>query len=156
MTNKEFNKWPLIIIIIVIGSVILGFYFFQFHENLSDDNGKWGEFGDFFGGVMNPILGFINLFLLSTTLSLQIKSSREQSKNTQTQEISAKIVAIGHLLDITAQQIKHLSEHSHLLKDDETKLLNNLNANYKIHLEELDKAYNDLKNLKQDANNGTH
>ena len=116
---------------------------------LSEDQAHWGTFGDFFGGVMNPILGFINLILLTITLSLQ-------RKDTKTQEISARIVAIGHLLDITSQQIKHLSEHSHLLKDDETKLLKNLNANYKIHLEELDKAYNDLKNLKQDVNNGTH
>lgn len=168
-----FCKKRVILSAVILVFICLFFYNFQFllteeQKNefllksylykipLSKENGDWGTFGDFFGGVMNPILGFINLFLLSTTLSLQIKSSREQSKNTQIQEISARIVAIGHLLDITSQQIKHLSEHSHLLKDDETKLLKNLNANYKIHLEELDKAYKDLKNLKQDANNGTH
>lgn len=94
---------------------------------------------------MNPILGFINLFLLSTTLSLQIKSSREQSKNTQIQEISARIVAIGHLLDITSQQIKDLSEQVHLLKQDELKNLELLQEHYSAYLSDLHKEYNDLK-----------
>lgn len=108
---------------------------------LSKENDDWGTFGDFFGGVMNPILGFINLFLLSTTLSLQIKSSREQSKNTQIQEISARIVAIGHLLDITSQQIKDLSEQVHLLKQDELKNLELLQEHYSAYLSDLHKEY---------------
>ena len=134
---------------------------------LSKENSDWGTFGDFFGGVMNPILGFINLLLLTKTLASQKEfheenknflatSETQQTKNTQIQEISARIVAIGHLLDITSQQMKHLSEFSHLLKEEQTELLENLTANYKIHLNELDQAYNDLKNLKQDANHGTH
>lgn len=147
ISKEKSNNLPLLIAGLLI-SITIHIYFRNFDGALSDDNDKWGTFGDFFGGVMNPILGFINLFLLSTTLSLQIKSSREQSKNTQIQEVSARIVAIGHLLDITSQQIKNLSEHSHLLKDAETKLLNILNENYKTHLEELDQAYNDLKILK--------
>ncbi|MCB1659154.1 MAG: hypothetical protein KDI39_13095 [Pseudomonadales bacterium] len=147
---------------LIIITITLSFYFWIFHKDFSYTNGDWGTFGDFFGGVMNPILGFINLILLTMTLSLQRESSQEQSniiklqtknfeeqsKNIQIQEISARIVAIGHLLDITSQQIKHLSEFNHLLKDAETKLLNILNENYKTHLEELDQAYNDLKILK--------
>ncbi|MEN2400894.1 putative phage abortive infection protein [Flavobacterium sp. MC2016-06] len=41
----------------------IAFYFYNFNFNLSDDNGKWGTFGDFLGGALNPILGIITIVL---------------------------------------------------------------------------------------------
>lgn len=152
--NKSIDYKPLGVAIFFI-TVSLIFYFSIFNKGFSYINGDWGTFGDFFGGVMNPILGFVNLFLLSTTLSLQIKSSNNQTTNTKIQEISAKIVAIGHLLEVTTQQIRHFSDYSHLLKDDEIALLKKLHQNHKTHLTELDEEYNNLKKIKQDSNNGT-
>jgi hypothetical protein len=81
--------------------------------------------------------------LLSTTLSLQIKSS-------QNQETSAKIVAIGHLLDITAQQINSLSNNIHLLKDDEILILEELKNHHSEYISELNQQYKILNGSKKE------
>lgn len=62
----------LITVITVIAIVLLLIYFSQF-------NGKWGDqevfgqFGDFLGGVLNPVLGFATIILLVVSLSLQME-----------------------------------------------------------------------------------
>lgn len=147
--NKSLGYKPLVVASIFVVTV-LGFYFYKFHVGLSKENGDWGTFGDFFGGVMNPILGFINLFLLSTTLTLQIKSTQNQDKNTHIQEISAKIVAIGHLLEITTQQISNLSSYVHLLKTNELKRLDLLREHQSAYLNDLHKQYDLLNTPKKD------
>lgn len=43
--------------------VFLGLYFFNFHYDLSDDHTKWGTFGDFLGGSLNPIIGILTVVL---------------------------------------------------------------------------------------------
>lgn len=50
-----------IAIIFYLGFILL--YFYNFNYSLSDDNGKWGTFGDFLGGALNPILGIITIIL---------------------------------------------------------------------------------------------
>lgn len=53
------------------GAVLLaafGFYSFNFPGGLSASQGTWGEFGDFVGGAINPIIGFFTILLLSISL----------------------------------------------------------------------------------------
>ncbi|KAF4558703.1 hypothetical protein [Pseudomonas sp. CES] len=52
---------------------VWGLYFNNFHGVLSDSQGDWGTFGDFTGGVVNPLLNFITIYLLIT----QYRTSRE-------------------------------------------------------------------------------
>ncbi|EPH3277286.1 hypothetical protein PXI32_005182, partial [Enterobacter hormaechei] len=54
----------------------------------SDDKGDWGTFGDFVGGVLNPLLTFITIVMLINSLKLQreaneilIKDERRQEKD---------------------------------------------------------------------------
>jgi hypothetical protein len=65
-----------------------GFYVFAFHLDgfvFVRDPAAWGQFGDFMGGTLNPILSFITLFLLALTLGVQ---SRQLDKTTQQLEMS--------------------------------------------------------------------
>lgn len=39
---------------------------------------KWGVFGDYFGGILSALLGFMSLVILSYTLRFQQKSSEQQ------------------------------------------------------------------------------
>lgn len=62
--------------------VIYGLYFFNFAQGgLSNNQVEWGQFGDFAGGTINPILGFLTLIALILTIVLQSRqlaiSSRE-------------------------------------------------------------------------------
>ncbi len=93
--------------------IVYGFYFFNFFSEfkLSDQTGVWGTFGDYVGGILNPIFGFLTLIALLLTLNLQreqlkisneelehsreeLKASRELlEKSSEAQELTAKSLA---------------------------------------------------------------
>lgn len=54
---------------------VFAFYIIKFRLNLgygfSDDSAVWGQFGDYMGGSLNPILSFISIVLLIKSLGLQ-------------------------------------------------------------------------------------
>jgi len=54
-------------------------YFSNFNGSLSTKTSTWGEFGDFFGGTLNPIFGALSLMAILGTLLIQ---SRELSHST--------------------------------------------------------------------------
>jgi hypothetical protein len=68
-------------------------YVYQFYIvldfPLSKDQAVWGQLGDFIGGLLNPLFGFISIILLIKSLSLQNESNRkliEQIENTKRTE----------------------------------------------------------------------
>lgn len=63
-------------------SLVLGNYLINFPYNMSTDQAVWGQFGDYFGGVLNPILSFFALIgLLFTLRSQQIESKRTSDRH---------------------------------------------------------------------------
>ena len=61
-----------------------GCYVYRFGPRLSDDHSRWGEFGDFLGGILNPTFGFIALLALFYTVYLQTRElqlSTEELRN---------------------------------------------------------------------------
>lgn len=68
-------------------------YLLQFHFKLgygiSDDPAVWGQLGDYFGGLLNPMLSFISLVLLIKSLTLQNQANqdlRNEISNTRKSE----------------------------------------------------------------------
>ena len=57
--------------LISVTAKLLIMYNLQFGDELSDSNGDWGTFGDYLGGVLNPILGFASFMALLYTVRLQ-------------------------------------------------------------------------------------
>ncbi len=47
-------------------AVVWGVYFWQFNNGFSTSQEDWGTFGDFTGGVVNPLLNFITIYILIT------------------------------------------------------------------------------------------
>lgn len=43
---------------------MVGFYLLNFHSHISKDTQVWGTFGDYFGGILNPLIGILNLIIL--------------------------------------------------------------------------------------------
>ena len=66
-------------IAIISVAFVLGVYFFKFNITLSNKQEIWGVFGDFFGGTLNPILGFTSLCALLMTMVLQSKELSNSS-----------------------------------------------------------------------------
>lgn len=55
----------------IISTGLLYYFNFGYHGSISSDTAIWGQFGDYFGGVINPILSFISIILLIRSLDLQ-------------------------------------------------------------------------------------
>lgn len=53
-------------------SVVIA-YLMQFNNGIANDQEIWGQFGDFIGGTLNPIFGFLTLIALLLTLVVQSK-----------------------------------------------------------------------------------
>ncbi len=90
------KNWVILVAFLVMACVI-GFYFFQFSpydlskdlcinttgdeaDCLSKDAARWGTFGDFFGGTLNPILSFLALIIVLKTYLSQQEELQETRK----------------------------------------------------------------------------
>jgi len=73
------NKTLLIIVIaLVLVFIPIGVYIFQFSERpLSSNPADWAQFGDYVGGLLNPILSAAAFFLLLVTISQNDKALKQ-------------------------------------------------------------------------------
>ncbi len=55
---------PIIIFIVIIGLVILAYWGKFWEKSISNDIAQWGQFWDYIWGLLNPIIGLINLFVI--------------------------------------------------------------------------------------------
>ncbi|QYJ99022.1 hypothetical protein K0J45_07420 [Shewanella alkalitolerans] len=68
--DKDFSfKW-LIILLALLGACILALYFMNFSGGWGNQ-ADFGAFGDYVGGVLNPVLGFATVGLLIWSLKMQ-------------------------------------------------------------------------------------
>lgn len=61
----------------------IGAYFINFRDNPAGQPDAWGQFGDFFGGMINPIVGMITIILLVKTFRAQQEELRSQLEQAQ-------------------------------------------------------------------------
>ena len=102
-TTSAWMLWLIAGIALAFGAAATYFYYGQFHSyQLSQQVEHWGVFGDYIGGILNPIFGFFALIALLYTIHLQSKelaASREELRN------SAQ--ALRDSKDIAARQAEH-------------------------------------------------
>ncbi|EPB5916135.1 hypothetical protein ACRQPR_004460 [Citrobacter amalonaticus] len=94
-------KMPSIkVISLILIAIVWYFYFSHFNHwdspldifktskwmGFSNDKGDWGTFGDFVGGVLNPILTFITIVMLINSLKLQREANEQLIKDERRQE----------------------------------------------------------------------
>lgn len=58
--------------------VVVGLYVYIFSSELSHSQETWGQFGDYFGGILNPAVGVFSIVLLLYTIWLQKDDLRLQ------------------------------------------------------------------------------
>jgi hypothetical protein len=59
-----------------VAVVVVAAYIWQFGGPLSKEQDKWGQFGDYVGGLLNPTFSLLALLALLATLGLQIRELR--------------------------------------------------------------------------------
>jgi hypothetical protein len=73
--------------------ITFGLYYYQFGMGptvLSKGKDVWGQFGDYFGGVLNPILSFISILLLIKSVRMQLTANECLINETKRQEVLDK------------------------------------------------------------------
>lgn len=70
-------------------------YFLQFYVSLeyklSKDSAVWGQFGDYTGGLLNPLLSFISIVLLIKSLTLQNEANSSLKAEIKNNEKTEKL-----------------------------------------------------------------
>lgn len=80
MKNYESKYWAVIAFVFISCLIIIGLYSYQFGIGLWSTPEKWGQLGDFFGGVLNPVIGFVTLILLLVTITQNQKALEYNSQ----------------------------------------------------------------------------
>ncbi len=98
---------------LIVGGIIalvLIAYFSNFHVSVSVDNGDWGTFGDFFGGILNPVIASFALYWLITSVNLQIqelkKTNEALEKTVETAEKQQNQASIQNFESLFFQLLK--------------------------------------------------
>ena len=80
------DKWLLILLAIILSGAIVALatsiliYRSQFGGDLALSHSRWGEFGDFLGGTLNPIFALLGLMALLLTIALQSRELRNSTR----------------------------------------------------------------------------
>lgn len=125
--EKSF-KW-LIILLAIVAGCLLAFYFLNFHGGIGD-KGDFGAFGDYFGGVLNPILGFATVGLLVWSLKYQMDElalSRQELALTR-QELAETKEETALSRKAMEEQVNHIKNEARL--NELTRLLDLSNKKY--------------------------
>lgn len=68
---------------IILGIALLGAYFWNFAGRISDKQDVWGQFGDFVGGVLNPVIAWMTLIAVAISLRFTVHALRETATATR-------------------------------------------------------------------------
>lgn len=132
--ESETSFWWLIILLAVIAAFLLTLYFMNFNGGWGNQ-GDFGAFGDFLGGVLNPILGFATVGLLIWSLKLQMNElalSRQELAETK-KETSLSRKAMEAQVEHLQKEAK-LNELIRLLNDLKTTINNRLSGKFVPHV----------------------
>lgn len=79
---KGLPQWLLALVAtaITIACLLLSAFVVKFGLNPSDSQETWGQFGDFLGGILNPLFSIIGLLALLHTIVLQVKELKRSTK----------------------------------------------------------------------------
>jgi uncharacterized membrane protein len=91
--------WFSIPLSVIAALCIACLYFWIFHGSLSSSAVEWSAFGEYFGGVLGPVIAFLALVVLVMTLQHQIE---ELALSRTAMEASAK--ALREQVDISTGQ----------------------------------------------------
>lgn len=102
---KQGNKddWRELLLAAIAGMCavgVVGMYATFVGTHFSDDAAKWGQFGDYVGGLINPTVALVTAFLVVRTL----RSARDQLGHA---EQSADLQEIKFRIDSVVDELRH-------------------------------------------------
>jgi hypothetical protein len=113
--HKRFMKGVMLTAVVLLVGV-LGSYFWNFNEGVSGDPAKWGTFGDFVGGVLNPFFALLALLALLYTIVLQVEELQEMrdvAKNQAFENMFFQMLRLHHQI-VDGMKVEGVIESQHL------------------------------------------
>ncbi|WP_313330465.1 hypothetical protein [Comamonas sp.] len=116
---RSWKKWVSALAVCLIGAYLI-YFGLILGQNPATDSDKWGTFGDFIGGVMNPIVAFAAFFWLTESVQIQktelMQTRRELATATEAQvalvsngRTSVRLAALTALVNIESNAIDNLN-----------------------------------------------
>lgn len=102
--NKIIYSYIFIIIFILL--VPLAYIYNFFDYPISKDSSSWGTFGDYIGGILNPIFSFLSFILLLINLKTQIIINKKNDLRNEKEETERSISYISPILSEIHKRIK--------------------------------------------------
>lgn len=112
----------ILVVCLALIAFVLGLYVINFHGSFGSEQATWGTFGDYVGGVLNPIFAFASLIAILYSMHLQ-SEELENSSN----ELQRSAEALNSQIAISKQQtfdntfFQLLSLHNAIIKDMDLK-----------------------------------
>ena len=105
---------------------------------------QWGELGDFFGGILNPVFGLLGfsvillaLYYQKRELSLateEFRQAREVAKDSERiSRLHAQLTAISHILEIKRTQAEEAKSMHNTIASDKLKAGRQVKGPYDDH-----------------------
>lgn len=125
-------KWGIASLGAVLVATYLGYFGLYLQHPPALDADKWGQFGDFFGGILNPLVAFAAFYWLTQSVKIQHteladtrialqQSSAAQGIQAKNSDIQLAIAARTGLVNALQPSIDSLES---LLRSDEQKIQN--------------------------------
>jgi uncharacterized membrane protein len=86
--------------------IVVGIYFFTFAGGLAVKQDIWGQFGDFMGGTLNPVLSFLALLALLLTIVLQsyeLRMTRQEMELSRIAQQNTELALADQAVTLRAQ-----------------------------------------------------
>jgi large-conductance mechanosensitive channel len=118
--DNDIESKKIVFVICFIVLIIVGFYFYN--NGLSKDNDVWGAFGDYVGGILNPIIAAFAFYLIAKTYELQKTELEETRKflkiSTKAQLDQLRLAAMVTIFDYKTSQLYKLENRKMTLMDN--------------------------------------
>ncbi|HCS65915.1 MAG TPA: hypothetical protein DIW64_18635 [Cellvibrio sp.] len=114
--SRELALWA---IVFVLGAYFIWFFGIKGYE-LSSSPEVWAQFGDYAGGILNPIVALLAFYWLTVSIRYQLKelkdsraalrdSASSQAKLVEAQNLTARIHALSAMLQTANANISTLN-----------------------------------------------
>jgi len=100
--------------------IIVGFYFYNFNDYLTQDQTIWGAFGDYIGGILNPVIAFFVFYYVVKNY----ESQKEYFKKQEFENHFFKLYDEFKLEQENIHQSKIFEQYNNQVHDDNITNLN--------------------------------
>lgn len=67
----NFLGYMALVALVAVAVVLLAYWLTFKGHPISSDPGRWGELGDYIGGIINPVFAFLSFLVLMFSLQVQ-------------------------------------------------------------------------------------